>query len=180
MMLVLMTALTTALAKESDKVAAVVTDAVMIVLMTAPANQKTVLESQRILPVNLATTTVDDTKVAEEAANHEKMMMLPPKHQQILSLDATFAMASAVVMMLVLMSALTAPAKEGDMVAAVVMIALMTAPANQKTVLESQRILPVNLATVTTVDDTTVAEEAANHEKMTMLPQKHQLILNLD
>merc|ERR1719203_1722806 len=138
----------------------------MIALMTAPANQKTALESQMILPVNLATvTTVDDTTVAEEAANHEKMMMLPPKHQLILNLDATFAKANAVAMMLVLMTALTtAPAEESDMVAAVVtdavMIALMTAPANQKTVLESQRILPVNLVTVTTVD-TKVAEEAA-------------------
>merc|ERR1719317_1306666 len=105
MMLVLMTALT-APAEESDMVAAVVTDVVMIALMTAPANQKTALESQRILPVNLATvTTVDDTKVAEEAANHEKMTMLPPKHQQMLSLDATLA-ASDVVAAVVMMTAL--------------------------------------------------------------------------
>jgi len=110
-----------------------------VVMTTAPVNQRMSLVSQKMVPVNLATT-IPDVE-ARKTANHEKIS-LPPKHQKmILNFDATLA------------------ANATDLEAAVVM---MTAP--------------VNLVTMTTVNDAKVAREAGNHEKMTRKRRKHQKI----
>merc|ERR1719394_800406 len=122
-------------------------------MATAPANQRISLVSQKMVPVNLATT-IPDVE-ARKTANHEKIR-LPPKHQKmILNFDATLA------------------ANATDVEDAVVM---MTAPANQKMPLASQKIPPVNLVTMTTVNDAKVAREAASHEKMTRKRRKKQKI----
>merc|ERR1719373_1495022 len=87
-----------------------------VVMTTAPANQRISLVSQKMVPVNLATT-IPDVE-ARKTANHEKIR-LPPKHQKmILNFDATLA------------------ANATDVEDAVVM---MTAPANQKMPLASQK-----------------------------------------
>merc|ERR1719373_812004 len=123
-----------------------------VVMTTAPANQRMSLVSQKMVPVNLATTIPDE---ARKTANHEKIR-LPPKHQKmILNFDATLA------------------ANATDVEDAVVM---MTAPANQKMPLASQKMPPVTLVTMTTVNDAKVAREAASHEKMTRKRRKKQKI----
>merc|ERR1719285_1134588 len=111
-------------AEENDVVDAVV-------MTTAPENQRMLLVhqrmslvSQKMLPVNLATTIPD---VEARTASHQKMR-LPPKHQKmILNFDGTLA------------------ANATDVVAAVMMT---TARGNQKMMSPvSRRMRPANLAT---------------------------------
>merc|ERR1719439_261735 len=129
-------------AEENDVVDAVV-------MTTAPENQRMLLvhqrmslASRRMLLVNLATAMIADARAAKEVASLEKMTQLQKNPKMILSFDATFA-------------------KANDVVDAVVM---MTAPANQRMPLASQKMPPVNLVTMTTVNNARVAREAANHE----------------
>merc|ERR1719333_648175 len=109
--------------------------------------------SRRMLPVNLATATIADARAASEVASLEKMTRLQKNPKMILSFDATFAKAN-----------------DAD---AVVM---MTAPANQRMPLASQKMLPVNLAT--TILD--VEARTASHEKMRLPPKHQKMILNFD
>merc|ERR1719333_1839661 len=138
-------------AEENDVVDAVV-------MTTAPEHQRMSHVSRRMLPVNLATATIADARAASEVASLEKMTRLQKNSKMILSFDATFA-------------------KANDVVDAVVM---MTAPANQRMPLASQKMPPVNLVTMTTVNDARVAREAANHEKMTRLQKNPKTILSFD
>merc|ERR1719245_227072 len=135
-----------------------------VVMTTAPENQRMLLvhqrmslASRRMLLVNLATAMIADARAAKEVASLEKKTRLQKKTKMILSFDATFA-------------------KANDVVDAMVM---MTAPANQRMPLASQKMPPVNLVTMTTVNDARVAREAANHE-MTRLQKNPKMILSFD
>merc|ERR1719208_521387 len=75
-----------------------------VVMMTAPANQRMPLASQKTALVNLATT-IPDVE-ARKTANHEKIRPLPKHQKMILNFDATLAVNATDVVAAVVMTAL--------------------------------------------------------------------------